>query len=357
MLTNRKDNSEIRTSALSTVFRGDEVVDVIIAGLWMFQVPGHDDFADLSWRDVKIDGDYFTDALTWGSLVVDDVSALGEVELPTDFEKRIGSGLGEAARVDSHVYCTLYAFGICAVQLSIESDLQLSRDAVRSIGRFLDSISGELGNLAGIKLGIKNPNSLTRVWNRYVFGTVADSVQARSIGDVVAKVTEVAPPIADGEVFQSVVGNKFSVLNTNEQRHFDECLELFTRASVYAAGFYRYERLMIKELLRLAVNDRKGGRAPSETLSVHNGARILRALSTHQTLATPVNRRGIQRALWTLWNMDELVGSVSELTEKVSALLGSRRDERRNLLTSRLNWIVLGAAVLQVVIAVISFAK
>ncbi len=158
-------------------------------------------------------------------------------------------------------------------------------------------------------------------------------------------------------MFQSVVGNKFSALSTREPDHFDQCLELFARAAVYAAGFYRYERLMIRELLRLAVNDRRGGRAPSETLSVHNGARILRALSTHQFLATPVNRRGVQRGLWSLWNMDQLTESVSELTEKVSAILGARRDERRNLLTSRLNWIVLAVAMLQILIAALDFFK
>ena len=114
---------------------------------------------------------------------------------------------------------------------------------------------------------------------------------------------------------------------------------------------------MIKELLKLAVNDRKGGRAPSEILSVHNGARILRALSTHQFLATPVNRRGIQRGLWSLWNMDQLTNSVSELTERVSAILGARRDERRNVLTSRLNWVVITFALLQILIAALDFLK
>jgi hypothetical protein len=42
------------------------------------------------------------------------------------------------------------------------------------------------------------------------------------------------------------------------------------------------------------------------------------------------------------------------MTEKVSAILGARRDEHRNTLTSRLNWVVLATAVMQVVLAVLA---
>jgi hypothetical protein len=52
--------------------------------------------------------------------------------------------------------------------------------------------------------------------------------------------------------------------------------------------------------------------------------------------------------------MDHLVNSVTEMTEKVSAILGARRDEHRNTLTSRLNWVVLATAVMQVVLAVLA---
>jgi hypothetical protein len=323
----------------------------------MFQLPRHDDFADMSWQDVDVDSRYFADALTWGSLVVKDVSASGKFALPPDLVGSIRAGFPEPVRVDDHADWSLYAFGICAVRLRIESEVQLSRDVVASTGRFLDSLTDDLGRLAGVELGVSKSNSPAGVWNSYVIGTINDPLEARTSREIVAGITETAPLTEDGEVFQSVVGNKFSALSTREPDHFDQCLELFARAAVYAAGFYRYERLMIRELLRLAVNDRRGGRAPSETLSVHNGARILRALSTHQFLATPVNRRGVQRGLWSLWNMDQLTESVSELTEKVSAILGARRDERRNLLTSRLNWIVLAVAMLQILIAALDFFK
>lgn len=323
----------------------------------MFQIPEHDDFAEMIWQEVNVDSRYFDDALTWGSLVVKDVSESGKLALPPELVESIRTRFPGLAVVNSHADFALYSFGICAVRLKVESEVQLSREGVTSIGQFLDSIANDLGILAGAEIGVSRSISPTGVWSSYVIGTINNPLEARTLRDIVDGITETAPPIEDGEAFKAVVGNKFSALSTGEHHHFDQCLDLFTRAAVYAAGFYRYERLMIKELLKLAVNDRKGGRAPSEMLSVHNGARILRALSTHQFLATPVNRRGIQRGLWSLWNMDQLTNSVSELTERVSAILGARRDERRNVLTSRLNWVVIAFALLQILIAALDFLK
>jgi len=323
----------------------------------MFQIPEHDDFAEMIWQEVNVDSRYFDDALTWGSLVVKDVSESGKLALPPELVESIRTRFPGPVVVNSHADFALYSFGICAVRLKVESEVQLSREGVTSIGQFLDSIANDLGILAGAELGVSKSISPTGVWSSYVIGTINNPLEARTSRDIVDGITETAPPIEDGEAFKAVVGNKFSALSTGEHHHFDQCLDLFTRAAVYAAGPYRYERLMIRELLKLAVNDRKGGRAPSETLSVHNGARILRALSTHQSLATPVNRRGIQRGLWSLWNMDQLTNSVSELTERVSAILGARRDERRNVLTSRLNWVVIAFALLQILIAALDFLK
>jgi hypothetical protein len=54
--------------------------------------------------------------------------------------------------------------------------------------------------------------------------------------------------------------------------------------------------------------------------------------------------------------MELLVNGTSEVSEKISSILTARSDQRRNLLGSRLNWIVLSAAIVQVVVAIIALS-
>ena len=325
-----------------------------LAALWLFQVPNHDDFSDIDWQSIDIDADFYQDALHWGTLIVDDVTLTSKfdprVELPDPLLGATNVGICESEPAEIR----LYGFGICSVRLVLDISDDVTGDDLKRVGTSLDALASPLAEIGARHLKIDGSASLTQVWSSYVLGTIAQPVVAQRVRAVVDGLTEVVPIVGDDDVYDSLVGNKFSVLNTRGDEAFSQSLELFGRAAVYAAGFYRYERLMIRELLKLASNDREGGRAPRESVAIHNGARLLRAIWTHQFLAAPVNRRQIQSGLWTLWNMDHLVNSVTEMTEKVSAILGARRDEHRNTLTSRLNWVVLATAVMQVVLAVLA---
>jgi hypothetical protein len=307
---------------------------VKLAALWLFQVPNHDDFSDIDWQSIDIDADFYQDALHWGTLIVDDVTLTSKfdprVELPDPLLGATNVGICESEPAEIR----LYGFGICSVRLVLDISDDVTGDDLKRVGTSLDALASPLAEIGARHLKLDGSASLTKVWSSYVLGTIAQPVVAQRVRAVVDGLTEVVPIVGDDDVYDSLVGNKFSVLNTR--------------------GAEAFERLMIRELLKLASNDREGGRAPRESVAIHNGARLLRAIWTHQFLAAPVNRRQIQSGLWTLWNMDHLVNSVTEMTEKVSAILGARRDEHRNTLTSRLNWVVLATAVMQVVLAVLA---
>lgn len=325
-----------------------------LAAVWLFQVPDHDDFSDIDWKSIDINADFYRDALNWGTLIVDDVTSTSRFDPQSELSSPLLGAMSVEFAGNLPAEVRMYGFGICSVRLVLDVSDDLTGDDLKRVGSSLDALAPLVGLVGAKYLKLNGSAPLTKVWNSYVLGTIAQPEVARRMRTVVDALTEVLPIVGDDEVFDSIVGNKFSLLNTRSAEAFTQSLELFGRAAVYAAGFYRYERLMIRELLKLASKDREGGRAPRESVSIHNGARLLRAMWTHQFLAAPVNRRQLQSGLWSLWNMDHLVNSVTEMTEKVSAILSARRDEHRNTLTSRLNWVVLATAVMQVILAVLA---
>lgn len=244
-----------------------------------------------------------------------------------------------------------YAFGISTALLRFPAARVPDGSDLSQFGRFLDDSSPKIASWLDAKGHGAVDARLTKLWNSCVVSLQTQPDIANRVASEIRKSTETVTLSDVGGVSRSLVGNKFSLFHAETDTSIGKCLELFMRVHAYAAGMYRYERLMIRELARLTSGVRVGRKLTKESDLTHNGARLLRALWTHQFIAGPVNERQIQEGLWSLWDMTELAESVLEMSEKVSSLLGARRDQRRNALASRLNWIILAATLVQVLIA------
>jgi hypothetical protein len=320
-------------------------------GLWIFQVPRHHDFSTVDWKSIDINQPFYGDGLDWSTFLVKDVESESTFDLlhtHTDApvaiaESRFGAPTNAIVRT--------YAFGICTVLIQFSSTRALNSGELTSFGRFLDETSGVIASWLGLKGHIVHDSELTTLRNSCVVSMQCQPDIADNVASEIRKATETVVLSDVGGVSRSLVGNKFSLFHADSDHSIKKCLELFMRVHAYAAGMYRYERLMIRELARLTSGVRMKRRFTKESDHTHNGARLLRALWTHQFIAAPVNERQIQEGLWNLWDMKELTESVMEMSEKVSSQLGARRDQRRNELASRLNWIILVATLVQVLIA------
>lgn len=322
-------------------------------GLWIYQVPQHHDFSTVDWRAIDIDQPFYEDALDWSKLLVKDI----ENEEIVQFKPESAQGLPDILPAEfgapSTAVIRTYAFGICTALIGFPSTRSLPSVELAQFGRLLDESSPKIVKWL-VSHGHGGPdNDLTELWNSCVISMQSKPDSASDVATEIRGLTETVALHEMAGVSQSLVGNKFSLFHGDSLDVIHRCLELYMRAQAYAAGMYRYERLMIRELVRLASGVRMRRTLLRESSQAHNGARLLRALWTHQFIAGPVNERQIQEGLWNLWDMKELTESVVETSDKVSSLLSARRDQRRNELASRLNWILLIAALLQVIIAIV----
>jgi hypothetical protein len=327
---------------------------VQLHGLWIFQLPGRDELARLDWQKIDVDKDFYRDGLGWAELVIRDIvreELIGHQSAKLqgfDFSSHLSHAQLQ------HALVRHYVFGVCTVLLTFTIDDNFPFTDLPTIGTLFDNHAGQVAAGLRMVLGLTGDAKLAKVWGSCVMSSLDEPDFAKQIGDQVSGFTEVARLSDLGGISNSLVGNKFSVFNASSQEQLANCMDLFNRAHAYAAGMYRYERLTLRELALLTSRGRLQRRQLEESSMVHNGVRMLRSMWTHQFIAAPVNRREIQEKLWKLWSMDLLVNGISEISEKISSMLTARRDERRNVLTSRLNWIVLAAAIMQVVVAVIA---
>lgn len=330
--------------------------DVQLHGLWIFQIPGKDELANLDWQKIDIDKDYYSDGLGWAELVARDIV---REELINESSAMFQQFDFTADLTDAQLQQVLvrhYVFGVCTVLLTFDIDHRFNSDDLPQIGSLFDRRSVAVCDGLRAALGLAKNTRMAKVWGSCVVTSLGEPHVAKQVGDKVSGFTEVAPLSDLDGISNSLVGNKFSVFNAISQERLNNCMELFNRAHAYAAGMYRYERLTLRELAFLTSRERLKERQLKESKMTHNGVRMLRALWVHQLIAAPVNRREVQEKLWELWNMELLVNGTSEISEKISSILTARRDQRRNLLGSRLNWIVLLAAIVQVAVAIIALS-
>jgi hypothetical protein len=247
-----------------------------------------------------------------------------------------------------------YVFGICTVLLTFDNHESHVVPDLSAIGKLFDDCSSNVHQWLSKQIGLASEVRLAKLWGSCVVSLVNEPEIANELAEVVRKSTEVVDLTHVGEGRNSLVGNKFSIFNATSESQVAECLELFDRAHAYAAGMYRYERLTLRELARLSSRGKLSRHQVRESTLIHNGVRMIRALWNYQFIAAPVNLREIQGGFWRLWDMDLLVGGVAEMSEKISSMLTAKREEQRNVLTARLNWIVLLAALVQVIVAVVA---
>lgn len=330
--------------------------DVQLHGLWIFQLPGNDELANLDWQEIDVDKDFYSDALGWAELVARDIVRQELIDESSAMLQQFDFTAHLSDAQLQKVLVRHYVFGICTVLLTFSVDYRLKSDDLPKIGSLFDDHSMAVCDGLRAVLGLAKNTRMAKVWGSCVVTSLGEPDVAKQIGDKVSGFTEVARLSDLDGISNSLVGNKFSIFNATSQERLYDCMELFNRAHAYAAGMYRYERLTLRELAFLTSRGRLKERQLEESRMTHNGVRMLRALWVHQLIAAPVNRREVQEKLWKLWSMELLVNGTSEVSEKISSILTARSDQRRNLLGSRLNWIVLSAAIVQVVVAIIALS-
>jgi hypothetical protein len=329
---------------------------VQLHGLWIFQSPDHDELADLKWEHVDIRRDGRRPDGGWTKLIVNDVVT----EVSVDSAHRAFGTLAQAEWLQQVPGGTLrqasirkYAFGVYTAIITFDVADSFSANDLKFVGTHFDASADSVDGWVHDALELSSALELVNMWLVCAVTTVAAPEAVLQLSSHMNDASRPQWLSGVDSVTNSLVG-KLSIFNADSPKDLVEQLELLNRVHAYAAGMYRFERLMIRELVRLTARGRVRKKQLREAELLHNGVRMLRAMWAHQFIAAPLHLRAVLEQLWKSWNMELLVDGIAEMSDKISANLTSRRDERRNELTSRLNWIVLAAAIVQVVVAVIA---